>query len=275
MKKTKNYVRFEIGTENLSVLPQKCGVYLFRNSQGEIIYVGKAINIQKRVKSHFTHRDLSPFRKEMLEETKVINYLLTTDEHEALMLEEELIKAHKPQYNLRSKDDKSYPYIRVSAQGTFPSITFSRKRMGKEGYYFGPFTNTKKVREGIKILRTLFLLRSCEIPESRFPLQRPCIEYNLRLCSAPCVGYISQEAYHTNLEKALDFLNGNYDSVMKWLEEEMWKAANVLDFETAAFYRNRLEAAKEIATRYRLVLPQPDDVDFLEAACGNTLSVVT
>lgn len=256
------------------MLPQKCGVYLFRNSQGEIIYVGKAINIQKRVKSHFTHRDLSPFRKDMLEETKVVNYLLTADEHEALMLEEELIKAYKPQYNLRLKDDKSYPYIRVSIQGAFPSITFSRKKMGKEGYYFGPFTNAKKVREGIKILRTLFLLRGCEIPESRFPLQRPCIEYNLRLCSAPCIGRISQEAYHKNLEKALDFLNGNYDSVTKWLEEEMWKAANVLDFETAAFYRNHLKAAKEIATRYRLVLPQAEDVDFLEATCGDTLSVV-
>ena len=255
-------------------LPQECGVYLFKNSRGEIVYIGKAINIQKRVKSHLARQDVSPFRGDMIAEAKSVDYLLTANEHEALLLEEELIKTYKPHYNLRLKDDKSYPYIRIGVRETFPPIGFARRKTGKEGLYFGPFTNAKKVREGLKLLRTLFLLRGCEIPESRFPLKRPCIDYDLHLCSAPCVGRISAEAYRENLERAIHFLNGNYESVMEWLEQEMWKAADVLDFESATRYRDHLEATRRIATRYRLVLPQLEDVDFIEGVLGDSIGVV-
>ncbi|MEN3186649.1 MAG: excinuclease ABC subunit UvrC [Atribacterota bacterium] len=255
-------------------LPQECGVYLFKNGRGEVIYVGKAVDIQKRVKSHFAGRNFSPFKEDMVAEIQGIDYLLTTTEHEALLLEEELIKTHQPRYNLRLKDDKSYPYIRIGIGETFPPIGFARRTTTREGLYFGPFTNAKKVREGIKLLRTLFLLRGCEIPESRFPLQRPCIDHEFRLCSAPCVGRISSRMYRENLERAVDFLNGDYESVITWLEGEMWKMADALDFESAARYRDHLEATRKIASRYRLVLPQPDDVDFLEAVCEENLGVV-
>lgn len=249
-------------------------MYLLKNGRGEVIYVGKAINIQKRVKSHLVRRDFSPFREDMVAEIKSVDYFLTATEHEALLLEDELIKVYRPHYNLRLKDDKSYPYIRIGVQEVFPPIGFARRKMAPEGIYFGPFTNAKKVREGIKLLRTLFLLRGCEIPEARFPLERPCIDYDLHLCSAPCVGRISPEVYRENLRRAIDFLQGDYESVIAWLEDEMWKAADVLDFESAIWYREHLETTKKIATRYRLVLPSPEDVDFLEAVCGDNLGVV-
>ncbi len=210
----------------------------------------------------------------MLKEVVSIDYFLTATEHEALLLEEELIKTHKPRYNLRLKDDKSYPYIRIALYPQFPSITFARKKMKKEGLYFGPFTSAKKVREGIKLLRSLFLLRGCEIPEQRFPLPRPCIDYDLRLCSAPCVHRISQADYHRNVEAAIDFLNGNYEALLSSLENKMWEAAEMLDFETAVRYRDQLDALRRIVARYRLVLSRLDDVDFVEAACGKDLSVV-
>lgn len=210
----------------------------------------------------------------MVTEIKGIDYLLTSTEHEALLLEEELIKTYQPRYNLRLKDDKSYPYIRIGMNTAFPPIGFARKKTSREGLYFGPFTSAKKVREGIKLLRTLFLLRGCEIPENRFPLKRPCIDYEFRLCSAPCVGRISSEMYRENLGRAIDFLNGDYESVIGWLESEMWRVADALDFESAARYRDHLEATKKIASRYRLVLPQPDDVDFLEAVCEGNIGVV-
>lgn len=260
-----SYAPFEVKREDIDCLPQECGVYVFRDGEGRVLYVGKAVNILKRVKSHF-QRTSSPLKGGMLEAIATVQYFVTGNEHEALLLEEDLIKRFRPPYNLRLRDDKSYPYILFGTEGRFPFVRVARRKTGGEGVYFGPFTDSKKTREGLKLLRSLFLLRGCTLPESSFPLKRPCIDFELGLCSAPCVGRVSVEAYQENLKKAMDFLDGRYEEVAQWIEEEMWKAAEALDFEKAIYYREKLEAVQKIATRYRLVLSEPEDVDFIGVA---------
>lgn len=251
--------------EDIDCLPAECGVYVFRDKEGRILYVGKAVNILKRVKSHF-QRAFSPLKEGMLETTETVQYFLTADEHEALLLEEDLIKRFRPLYNLRLRDDKSYPYILFKEEGRFPAVRVARRKTGGEGVYFGPFTNAKKTREGLKLLRSLFLLRGCSLPEQSFPLQRPCIDFELGLCGAPCVGRMTPEEYQENVRRAMDFLNGKYEEIMQWVEQEMWRAADTLDFEKAIYYREKLEAIQKIVARYRLVLSYPGDIDFVEVA---------
>ncbi|MDK2896330.1 MAG: excinuclease subunit [Candidatus Atribacteria bacterium] len=263
--KKKEYARLEVKKDNLEELPSTCGVYLFQDESGETIYVGKAVNIKNRVRSHFHNYPLSPLKQEMKERVSQVSYILTEDENEALLLEEELIKSAQPRYNLRLKDDKSYPYLRIDSSGSFPAIRLSRKKIAREGRFFGPFTDVKGARQGLKTLRSVFLLRSCRVAESRFPLARPCLDFQLGLCSAPCAGLISPEDYQKNVNQAISFLNGDYQLVSAWLEEEMKKAARNLNFELAASYRDRLRAVKKLLARYRLVLPEPQDIDFLEA----------
>lgn len=260
-----NYVPFEVQRNDIDCLPQECGVYIFKDAQGRILYVGKAVNILKRVQSHFRQVS-SPLKEGMVEAVATVQYFLTGNEDEALLLEEDLIKRLRPLYNLRLRDDKSYPYILFEAKGNFPPVRIARRKTGGEGRYFGPFTDTKKTREGLKLLRSLFLLRGCTLPEHSFPLKRPCIDFELGLCSAPCVGRISQEAYQENVRRAMDFLNGRYEDVARWIEEEMWQAAESLDFERAIYYREKLEAIQKVAARYRLVLSEPEDIDFIGVA---------
>ncbi len=267
-----NYVPFEVKKEDIDCLPQECGVYVFKDARGQVLYVGKAVNILKRVKSHF-QRVSSPFKEGMIGAVAAVQYFITGNEDEALVLEEDLIKRFHPPYNLRLRDDKSYPYILFETRGAFPAIRMARRKTGGEGRYFGPFADSKKTREGLKLLRSLFLLRGCTLPESSFPLKRPCIDFELGLCSAPCVGRISQEAYQENLKRAMDFLNGRYEDVARWIEGEMWKAADALDFERAIYYREKLEAVQKIAARYRFVLPEPEDVDFIGVACDAQIAL--
>lgn len=247
-------------------------MYVFKDGEGKVLYVGKAVNILKRVKSHF-QKVSSPLKEGMLEATVTIQYFLAEDEHEALLLEEDLIKSFRPPYNLRLRDDKSYPYILFEREGRFPAVRIARRKTGGEGIYFGPFTDSKKTREGLKILRSLFLLRGCKIPEGSFPLKRPCIDFELKLCGAPCIGWITPEEYQKNVQRAMDFLNGKYEEVMQWIEGEMWKASDALDFERAILYREKLEAVRKVAARYRLVLSRPEDVDFLEVASNEDLAI--
>ncbi len=258
--------------EDVDLLPQECGVYVFKDGEGKVLYVGKAVNILKRVKSHF-QKVSSPLKGGMLEVTATVQYFLTEDEHEALLLEEDLIKSFKPPYNLRLRDDKSYPYILFEQEGEFPAVRIARRKTGGEGIYFGPFTDSKKTREGLKLLRSLFLLRGCRIPERSFPLGRPCIDFELKLCGAPCIGWITPGEYRENVRKAMDFLNGKYEEVMQWIEAEMWKASDAWDFERAILYREKLEAVRKVAARYRLVLSYPEDVDFVEVAHNDILAV--
>jgi excinuclease ABC subunit C len=260
----KNFVRSETTRNSLQELPTSCGVYILCNQNHQIIYIGKAINIQNRVRNHLQGDSASPLKRDMAEEITTIQFILTRDEAEALLLEEELIKTYQPHYNIRMKDDKSYPYIHFDARGDFPAVKIARRKTAKPGYFYGPYTNSKKARDGLKILRQIFLLRGCSIPESRFPLKRSCLDYELKLCCAPCVWKGSPSEYQDKVKKARSFLEGDYLEVTNWLEEEMWKAADQQDFEKAIQFRDRLDCLLKIIGRYRLVLPDSSDVDFIE-----------
>jgi len=261
--KIEKFARFEVDPSTVFQLPERCGVYLLKDAQGKVIYVGKAKNIQKRVRAHLQN-DATFFKKEMRERIALIQSILTKDENEALLLEEELIKVHKPLFNIRLKDDKSYPYLKFEREGDFPAVKIARKKTGGDGLYFGPFANSKKTREGLKVLRSIFLLRGCSLDEKNFPIKRPCLDYEIGLCSAPCAGLISKEEYQKNLHNAFLFLNGDYQRVLEQLEREMWRRAEKWEFEKAARYRNQIDAVKRIASRYRLVLDESIDADFVE-----------
>ncbi len=266
------YTRREVPRDAVSTLPDSCGVYLFKDREGDIIYVGKAKSIVKRVKSHILRRANVVSRVEMSGEISTIDYILTRDEHEALLLEEKLIKGHSPRFNLRLKDDKSYPYIRLDMEDRYPAIHFARRKTSPTGRFFGPLTDAGKAREGIKLLRTLFLLRGCRIPEKRFPLERHCLDYEIGLCCAPCTGRITPEKYRHLVRKARTFLEGNFEKVETWLEKEMWNAARTMNYENAATLRDRLETVRKISARHRLVLPENEDVDFVEVCVQEGLA---
>lgn len=261
--KTEKFARFEVNPSSISQLPENCGVYLLKDNHGEVIYVGKAKNIQKRAKAHLQNGS-TLFKKELRERIALIQSILTKDENEALLLEEELIKTYKPPFNIRLKDDKSYPYLKFEREGDFPAVKMARKKTGGDGLYFGPFANSKKTKEGLKVLRSIFLLRSCSLDEKSFPVKRPCLDYEIGLCSAPCTGLISKGEYQKNLQNAFLFLNGDYQKVLKQLEQEMWHKAEKWEFEKAARYRNQIDAIKRIASRYRLVLGESTNADFVE-----------
>ena len=268
----KNFVRSETTRNSLQELPTSCGVYILCNQSHQIIYIGKAIHIQNRVRNHLQGDSSSPLKRDMAKEIHTIQFILTRDEAEALLLEEELIKTYQPQYNIRMKDDKSYPYIHFDSRGDFPAVKIARRKTAKPGYFYGPYTNSKKARDGLKILRQIFLLRGCSIPESRFPLLRSCLDYELKLCCAPCIGKCSSSEYQDKLNKARSFLEGDYLEVTNWLEEEMWDAADRQDFEKAAQFRDHLDCLLKIIGRYRLVLPDGSDIDFIELESESNLA---
>jgi len=268
----KNFVKSETTRNSLHELPTSCGVYLLKNQEHHIIYIGKAVNIQNRVRNHLQGDSSSPLKRDMAEEIITIQFILTRDEAEALLLEEELIKTHQPQYNIRMKDDKSYPYIHFDARGDFPAVKIVRRKTAQPGFFYGPYTNSKKARDGLKILRQIFLLRGCTIPESRFPLTRPCLDYELKLCCAPCIGKCHISEYQDKIKKARSFLEGDYLEVTSWLEEEMWKAADIEDYEKAAQFRDHLDCLLNIIGRYRLVLPDNSDIDFIELESESNLA---
>ncbi|HSV31547.1 MAG TPA: excinuclease ABC subunit UvrC, partial [Atribacteraceae bacterium] len=268
------YARHEVAREDIGSLPAACGVYLFKNRKAEVIYVGKAINIVKRVKSHLS-RSPSVFRRNLADEIHSVATILTHNEHEALLLEEELIKNYRPRYNLRLRDDKSYPYLCFSRDGKFPAVSFTRRKTAKNGLFFGPYTDSRKTREGLKILRSIFQIRGCKHPENRFPLVRPCLDHEVGLCSAPCVGKVTEDVYQENLWDAHAFLRGEFKNVEERLERDMWASAKDLDFEKAVYFRGRLEAVRKIMIRYRLVLEEAADVDFIEGGFWEGLAGVT
>jgi len=270
----KNFVKSETTPQNLQELPTSCGVYILLNPRQKIIYIGKAVNIQNRVRSHLQRESTSPLKRDMAQEITAIQFILTQDESEALLLEEELIKSHKPHYNIRMKDDKSYPYIHFNGEGHFPAVKLARRKTAGQGYFYGPYTNAKKAREGLKTLRRIFLLRGCSIPEARFPLERPCLDHELGLCCAPCIGRCSPAEYRDQFIKAQSFLEGDYQEVTRWLENEMWKASDRLNYEKAAQLRNHLNSLLKIINRYRLVLPDASDMDFIEAATEDELTSI-
>ncbi|MDK2895733.1 MAG: excinuclease subunit [Moorella sp. (in: firmicutes)] len=258
--------------EKLARLPDHPGVYLMRDAKGEIIYVGKAASLKNRVRSYF--RGQHPPRTQVLvSHIADFEYILTDNEVEALILECNLIKEHRPRYNVSLKDDKSYPYIKITTQEQFPRLQITRSLVRDGSRYFGPYTNVGALRETLKLLRGLFPVRTCR----ETPLQhrsRPCLNAHINRCLAPCSGKVSPEAYREAVDNIILFLEGKHTTLVKELKEQMEAAAERLEFEKAARLRDQLRAVQEVCARQKITDAGGDDADAVafaregEAALG-------
>ena len=217
--------------EELKKLPAKPGVYLMHDKSDAIIYVGKAISLKNRVRQYFqAGRRVSPKIERMISQIDHFEYIITDSEVEALVLENNLIKEHEPKYNTMLKDDKTYPYIKVTVNEDFPRVLFSRELKKDKAKYFGPYTSAGSVKDTIELLRKLYKIRTCSrcLPRD-IGKERPCLNYHIKQCDAPCQGYISKEEYRENINKTLEFLNGNYTGVINSLKEKMRKRRRILN----------------------------------------------
>src|SRR5579884_4083096 len=232
-------------------LPDEPGVYLFRDSRGKVIYVGKAKSIRKRVASHFTNPSTRG-GSGLLEMIDQIEALVVHTDAEALLAEQNFIKQYKPRFNIRLRDDKSYPYIAISLDEDFPRVYFTRERHRRDRAYFGPYSNAKRVRSTLEVLGKVFMFRSCEGPEPGRRSGSPCLDYYIKRCEAPCVGYVSREHYRDGIDGVVAFLSGRYREIERKLDYEMRLAAAEQRFEDAARERNRLTAVRSLLERQRV-----------------------
>ncbi len=241
-------------------LPDQPGVYLFRNAAGKVIYVGKAISVRKRVANHFTGRSANPSSRgaggfgagTMIAEVASVECVVVGSEAEALLAEQSFIKQYRPRFNIRLRDDKSYPFIAISVDEEFPRVYFTRERHRRDRIYFGPYSSAKRVRGTLDLLSKVFMLRSCTGPEPGRRTGSPCLDYHIKRCEAPCVGYVSAADYRRGIDGVVDFLRGRYKDIARDLTERMHAAAEDLEFEQAAVERNRLRAVNSLLERQRV-----------------------
>src|SRR5918994_6873006 len=238
-------------------LPDAPGVYLFRDEGGQALYVGKANSVRKRVASHFSGKGGGRGAglggtAELTDRVGSIEFLVTQTEAEALLAEQSFIKRYRPRFNIRLRDDKSYPYIGISLDEEFPRVYFTRERHRPNRAYFGPFSSAKRVRETLDLLGKLFQYRTCEGPEPGRRSGVPCLDYYIKRCQAPCVGYIERDEYRRNIEAIMDFLSGRYREIERDLERQMSDASQAEEFERAAIYRDRLTAVRSLMERQRI-----------------------
>ena len=262
--------------EELKKLPQKPGVYIMHDADDTIIYVGKAISLRNRVRQYFRPSHDEGIRKDqMVKQIARFEYIITDSELEALILECNLIKEHRPKYNTMLRADKSYPYIRVTLGEAFPRVLFSRQMKKDKSRYFGPYTSAGAVKDTIKLLRKIYQLRTCNrtLPRDTGK-DRPCLNYHIHQCMAPCQGYISQEEYRKRIDKAIEFLNGNYQPVLKELEEKMQQASENLEFEKAIEYRELLNSVKQVAQKQKITNSDGEDKDVIAIASDREDAVV-
>ena len=251
--------------EELKKLPKEPGVYIMRDDKDVILYVGKAINLHNRVRSYFRENiGRGPAIDKMVTLIARFEYIVTDSELEALVLENNLIKEYSPKYNTLLKDDKTYPYIKVTVGEEYPRILFSRTMKKDKSKYFGPYTSAGAVKDTIELLNKLYFLRTCNRTLPRdIGLERPCLNYHIKQCLAPCQGYISKEQYREQVDQALDFLNGNYNSILKDLEGKMQAAAEKLDFEAAAGYRDLYNSVKQVSQKQKITDSVGEDKDII------------
>ena len=237
--------------DKIPFIPKNPGVYKMLGAKKEILYIGKAKNIPNRLKSYVSDANLPIRTERMLSLTKFLETTTTSNESEALLLEANLIKKHKPRFNILLRDDKSFPYIFISHKDKWPQLTKLRGKKARDGYYFGPFASTGSANWTIKILQKIFLLRVCDdnVFKNR---NRPCILYQIKRCSAPCVGHIAEKEYKTSVEDAVDFISGKSRKIQKNLSDEMEKASKELDFEKAAIARDRIKALSQIQSSQKI-----------------------
>lgn len=262
--------------EELKKLPARPGVYIMHDENDHIIYVGKAVSLKNRVRQYFqTSRNKGVKIEQMVTHIRRFEYIVTDSELEALVLECNLIKEHHPKYNTMLMDDKTYPFIKVTTGEAFPRVVLSRKMQKDKARYFGPYTSSQAVRDTIDLIHKLYHLRSCSRSLPRdIGKERPCLNYHIKQCDAPCQGYISQEEYGKSVNEVLKFLNGNYDAVLKDLEEKMNAASEALEFERAIEYRELLSSVKKVAQKQKITDSSGEDRDVLAVASHEGDAVV-
>jgi excinuclease ABC subunit C len=253
-------------------LPDQPGVYLFRDGKGRVIYVGKAKSIRKRVASHFAKAQLggrgtnSPGHEEMVASTERIECVVVGSEAEALLAEQGFIKQYRPRFNIRLRDDKSYPFIAISLDEDYPRVYFTRERHRTGRAYFGPYSNAKRVRSTLEVLAKVFMFRSCTGPEPGRRSGSPCLDYYIKRCEAPCVDYVSKEDYRKSIDGVIDFLSGRFKTIERDLETRMREAAAAEEFEQATLERNRLRAVHSLLERRRVANESVGTLDAVAVA---------
>lgn len=262
--------------EELKKLPDQPGVYIMHGANDTIIYVGKAVSLRKRVHQYFQKSHDEGIKKaQMVKQIVRFEYIVTDSELEALVLECNLIKEHRPKYNTMLRDDKTYPYIRVTLGEDFPRVLFSRQQKKDKSRYFGPYTSAGAVKDTIEMINKLYQLRTCNrnLPRDTGK-ERPCLNYHIHQCDAPCQAYISKEEYREKVDAAVEFLNGNYNSIIKSLEEKMFQASEVMEFEKAIEYRELLGSVKQIAQKQKITQTNVEDRDIIALAKDENDAVV-
>ena len=262
--------------EELKKLPVKPGVYIMHDKDDAIIYVGKAISLRNRVRSYFREStNKSPKIEKMVTKIARFEYIVTDSELEALVLENNLIKEHNPKYNTMLKDDKTYPYIKVTMGEDFPRVLFSRQMKKDKSRYFGPFTSAFAVKDTIELINKLYKLRTCNrvLPRD-IGLERPCLNYHIGQCMAPCQGYVTKEEYRAQVEQALDFLNGNFAPILNSLKQKMEEASENLEFEDAIRYRDLYNSVKQVAQKQKITDSDGEDKDIIALARDENDAVV-
>ena len=262
--------------EGLKKLPKCPGVYIMRDEADTIMYVGKAVNLHSRVRSYFRQNiGRGPQIDKMVSLISRFEYIVTDSELEALVLENNLIKEHRPKYNTLLKDDKTYPYIKVTVGEEYPRVLFSRQMKKDRSRYFGPYSNAAAVKDTIELLNKLYQLRTCNrnLPKD-CGNGRACLNYHIRQCSAPCQGNIPQDAYREQVKRALDFLNGSYQEILKELEQKMKQASEEMEYEEAIRYRDLYNSVKQVAQKQKITDSDGEDKDIIALACDDRDAVV-
>jgi excinuclease ABC subunit C len=249
--------------EQRRALPDEPGVYMFRDREGGVLYVGKARSIRKRVGGHFSGKTRT---RAMTEQVAAIEFFVTETEADALLAEQQFIKRHRPRFNIRLRDDKSYPYIGISLDEEFPRVYFTRERHRSSRVYFGPYSNAKRTRETLELLGKLFQYRTCDGPEPGRRSGVPCLDYYIKRCQAPCVGYIDREEYRRNIDAIAGFLSGRYRDVERDLVRKMDEAAAAEEFERAAIYRDRLDAVRSLMQKRSVAGESLENADVIAVA---------
>ena len=263
--------------DELSKLPDQPGVYIMHDKKDVIIYIGKAVSLRKRVHQYFQpSHDEGIKKKQMVQHIAWFEYVITDSELEALILECNLIKEHRPKYNTMLRDDKTYPYIRVTVAEAYPRILFSRDIKKDRSKYFGPYTSAGAVKDTIELLNKIYHLRTCnrKLPEDT-GRERPCLNYHIHQCEAPCQGYISKEDYRVKVDAVLEFLNGNYAPVIRELTARMSEASDAMEFEKAIEIRDLLSSVKQIAQKQKITNSDAEDRDIIALANDDTDAVVS
>ena len=261
--------------EELKKLPAKPGVYIMHGEKDEIIYVGKAVSLKNRVRQYFqSSRNKGVKIEQMVTHITRFEYIITDSELEALVLESNLIKEHRPKYNTMLKDDKSYPFIKVTVQEAYPRVLFARRMKKDKNRYFGPYTSAGAVKDVIELVRKLYQVRSCSRTLPRdCKKDRPCLYYHMKQCAGPCTGEVSQEDYRENIQKVLRFLNGDFQDTVSQLTEKMQKASEEMRFEDAAECRDLIQSIKKIGERQKITAYGEEDRDIIAVAMDESLDL--